>query len=169
MNILRSYRSLVCASVMVLSVTVSGCLPRGETSSLDEVFNMARNRFQVAFEATGSQASASQGDAAAAGAMSVSARANLDRVVKELDVFLRDTTVTGKVTAAGNIHEALSQLTTSAGYTSRPSLSEVSSQYAALAERMESAGVIDASTAKQAAMRAYTVLASELETTKFSL
>jgi hypothetical protein len=70
------------------------------------------------------------------------------------------------------IQTGLSALIVHAGYTSRPSLSEISKQYQVLVSQLEGTegpSSAEAGTLKLAAMRAYTVLAGELETTKFAL
>lgn len=146
--------------IVVLLTVLSSCAPRGETSSVDQIFNAARSRFDVAL--------ASASGSAESSGLSEVARAKLGQVTKALDVLVADGASVEKSAAAQEVQAAFSELLPVAGYTSRPTLAELGKQYETLAEGLRS-NQVDSATVKLAAMRAYTVLASELETTKFAL
>jgi hypothetical protein len=93
-----------------------------------------------------------------------------------LEGLLGSTAPHQQASMARSVEQELSSLLPHAGYTSRPSLTEVKKQFRELAETLShasgaqnSAAGSDLAVLKTAATRAYTVLAGELETTGFAL
>lgn len=154
-------RSLIIAlAVLVLA----SCAPRGETRSLDEVLKDAQSRFETVYSV-------------ALDSVNGDIKAQLESVTKALDGLVGHLAQGGSISPdqlanLRQIQTGLNALVSHAGYTSRPALSEISKQYQVLVSQLEATGSpasIEAGTLKLAAMRAYTVLAGELETTKFAL
>ncbi len=138
-----------------LVLVVSACMPRGETKTLDESLNIAKDRFEHAMlqnksnipaELAGSLNSLSENIKAFSAADSAS-----------------DLRREGKVIA-----DSLKPLTIKAGYTSRASFDEITGQYVNLSDE-NSESELHASVAKLLAQRTFHMLAAELETTRFAL
>ncbi len=127
---------------------LSGCGPRGETRTLDEVLQREKARF-----------AATQG-----GADSKVASRLAELRTKLDDLAFADKELTPK---AFDIAEALNGMLYSAGYTSRPGLSELISQFRLLDETGDPK--LDRARAKLLVARTFGALAAELETTKFAL
>ena len=145
-----------------------GCWPRGETKTLGEVFEIAKERYDEAI---------------------VSAKANgetkeqLANVVKNVGGFLEASGNRQTQESAGEVSNGLSDLVVNAGYTTRPALNELAKTYRGIAAPAERAGLatvdtsgdvtegweLDASAKRLLAARTYTALAQELETTAFQV
>ena len=139
---------ILLAGMGVFSFT--GCAPRGETRSLDEILSGAKSKYD-SVEKELSPAVLTQVN---------SLTSNLERALEkgsggELPAILRE--------AGGSLQE----LTLKAGYTSRAALSEFSAQFQELAR--QTPGDITSAQVKLLAARAYQLLLSEIETTKFAL
>jgi hypothetical protein len=145
------FRHLVKAAALGALFITSGCLPRGETITLDQVLQDAKNRF------------------AAADRKSVPEI--VSPVFEDLSTKLQQLTDANEsFDYSGNtraVSDLINEITPHAGYTSRPSLTELSSQY-----RFFKAGSSAAETKSKAKLlvsRTYTLLSGELETTKFQM
>lgn len=129
---------------------LSACAPRGETKTLDDIYQSSKARF-----------SAVQGAAVPA---------EIGQPLKQVSGRLEELSAQKGSQAsqtAGEVAELLAPLITKAGFTARPALGEVVSQYRMMAN---AAGKdIETPQAKLLAARTYALLASELETTKFSV
>lgn len=130
-----------------------GCGPRGESHSLDQVFADARTSYS-SVGTTGVP-----GDVAEA----------LKKLASELDTLADKAKSEGtdaKVLAKG-IADALDGLTSRSGMTQRASMTELVNQYRAAAH----SGALKAGDANLRLLtaRTYTLLSSELQTTKFGL
>jgi hypothetical protein len=145
----RSLSSLIIFAV--LSVSLIGCGPRGETLTLDEVLANAKQRY-------------SRISAAGAGQ-------DVQLVLGELQKGL-DTLSSGDMSAAQTELESiatnLNKLVSKAGYTVRPSLGEMLAQYRTLSQAA-AAGSLTVPQLKLLTARTYELLASEMETTKFGV
>ncbi len=161
MKVAPRFSLTLVASLLLL--VASGCAPRGETKSLDEVLGLARERFTSVQKRVPS------------GALSAEASKSLDQAMKAIDGALAASSIGEQAAQAKSLESAFSDLLPNAGYTSRAALTEVKKQYGQIAEQVsaEVAGLPPAADqvakVKLAAARAYTILASELETTGFNL
>ena len=156
---------LTCSRTLIaaLIITASGCAPRGESKSLDEVLALARERFSAVQKSV------------PANAMAGEASKSLDQAMKAIEGIVAASSLGEQATQAKSVEAAFSELLPNAGYTSRAALAEVQKQYGQIANQVsaEAAGLPPAADqvakVKLAAARAYTILASELETTGFNL
>lgn len=143
-------------SKLGVHLTVAACLlgvlvacgPRGESKSLDELLGAAKQRFsradaQQLDEAVGKQVQRLQAQLA---------------ILEQQDKFGPGPFLI--------IAQELSALEEHAGYTSRPSISELTDQFRLLGSEV---GQADSAKVKLMLSRAYNLLASELETTRFSV
>ena len=125
-----------------------GCGPRGETRTLDEVVKSARERFYVSSE----------------GKMPADVQMELTAVASRLDKVL-DSSATPLEVA--EIPKVLDGLITKAGYTSRPALGELLSQWVARSEISKEAA--SAASDKLLVARTFSALGSELKAVRFAL
>lgn len=131
----------------LLALTVSSCAPRGETKNLDQILDNARVRYQEAFDA-GMQG---EGDLQTKLASLSSA---LEKLLASTDTAL-----------AGEVEDSLRGLILHAGFTTRPAMNELSSQYGLLGEELN----VSPERKKLLISRTYRMLARELESTRFRL
>ena len=135
--------------LLVLTIiSVSACAPRGESKTLEEVLQLSQDRYSEASEEAGS----------------VKVAGVLKQTSRHLESLLGGDP-TGQSKLMYETANLLSDLTQNAGYTSRPAMTELVNQYRELghigrAERDQVALLVS---------RTYSILASELETTKFQL
>lgn len=150
---MKTLRTLLAASFLVLGLAstsaLSGCAPRGETKTLDEVLTEARDRFR----AVSSKAANSQ------------AQGSVNSLATKLDLISQ---AHGSLAAneVGAIADILQGLSLHAGYPSRPAIAELETQYRELSA---SAAGPSSAVAKLLAARTFTLVAGELETSAFSL
>ncbi|MFM1847273.1 MAG: hypothetical protein RL417_747 [Pseudomonadota bacterium] len=136
---------------VVVLFGAAGCMPRGETESLGDVLATAEARYRAISKSE----------------LPTDVSAALEKVAAELSGLTSAEDMngaTGKIAALG---ESLSALVTKAGFTSRPALNEIALQYRMLGSA--SGDSLTPAQVKLLASRTYSVLAAELETTKFSL
>ena len=141
--------SLTLASLMLGSMT--GCGPRGETKSLNEILTIAQTEFAEQLPNAGE------------------VKSNLAKIQNSLELLVNDQSDLNAVSqAAGSVADEMQLLISRAGYTSRPSFTELVNQFRDLrAEASE--GSAAANKLKLIATRTYGALASELATTKFTV
>ncbi len=151
-----------CSVILVVAFVtlLSGCAPRGETKTLDQVLSDAHSQF-VAIDKKVAQSSSRPSEVGKAVADSVQA----------VESLIATASVADTAKHARFMEQQLEMLTMKAGYTSRPSLTELKKQYAVMADNLEADQQKGKDTAavKLLAARTYNALASELETTNFSL
>lgn len=128
-----------------------GCMPRGETRTLAEVLAAAQARYA---------------DASKAGVSSEVA-AMLEKVNVDLQALTSSEDLTGANDEVAAIGEAIAALVSKAGFTSRTALNEIALQYRTLGGGPVE--TLSAAQVKLLASRTYSLLAAELETTKFGL
>lgn len=139
--------------IAAISTSVFGCLPRGESHSLDQVFNDARGSYISESLAGGAPAEVSE---------------QLKRVTVALDGFAGVNGVTVAPPSCNELADTLQGLSTHANYTVRPALAEIVNQLRGLeagGKKVE----VGTPTVKLLASRIYTLLTSELTTTKFKV
>ena len=148
----KAATSLALTALCSLSL-LSGCNPRGETRTLSEVLASAQEDFKAQLSNVGANADDVKGSI-------VEIQTNLEMLINEQS----DRAALSK--AASEIGAELATLTSRAGYTSRPALTELSTQYRQL-EADAAEGAAQLNRLKLMASRTYSALASELETTRF--
>ncbi|MCB0329215.1 MAG: hypothetical protein KDD70_06115 [Bdellovibrionales bacterium] len=147
-----------------------GCAPRGETKTLDEVFQIAKQRYERGI--TESKASSET-------------RERLLKIVSSFDEFVNAESEAQVKNASQLISDEMQALIMNAGYTTRPALGEIVKSYRGLAypeerESPVSTGgdgtssepapyELNESAKKLLVARSYTALAQELETTSFQV
>jgi len=136
-------------AALVLGLT--GCMPRGETKTLAEVLSSAQARYS---------------DVSKAG-LPADVTAVLDKVSADLQALTASDDVAGAAEKVAAVGDSIAGLVNKAGFTSRAALNEISLQYRALGSG--AADSITPAQVKLLASRTYSVLAAELETTKFAL
>lgn len=135
----------------ILLVALQGCMPRGESYTLDEVHGWAKERYQSAVKNF-----TPKSEEVKAGLVQIeSLLVKLDEAKPGSDL--------GETTKA--LADALVKISPRAGFTSRPALGALSEQYRVLAGNE----AVTTPQAKLIATRTYSLLASELEGIKFAL
>jgi len=131
---------------------VSGCAPRGESHTVEQVLTDAR----VEYQSVAAQAPA---DTSAALKFLTS---SLDRIAG----------IGGGGDAKAisqEIANSLTELSLKAGYPARPAMAELVNQYRTVATQGGSSVSIGAANLKLLAARTYSLVASELKTTQFKI
>lgn len=145
--------SLLC---LILG-SLLACAPRGETRSLDQVLEAARERY---------------------GAVSnVPVDPHVGQSLKAITQHLADLekplALPQFSQKSAMVADLLDSLDRKAGYTSRASLADIANQYRGLSSQANGQSNIDANAqlarARLLVARTYGLLASELETTKFAI
>jgi hypothetical protein len=147
------FASRLCSLfVVAASVCAVGCGPRGESHTVEQILDDARVSYQ----------SASTKVPSADAATMKSLQTSLDKLAG----------LGGGGDAkvvAGDIANSLNGLITRAGYTARPAMAELISQYRTVAADTASTVSIGAPNLKLLAARTYSLLSAELTTTQFRL
>lgn len=139
-----------------LSLAICSCAPRGETQSLSDILSQQRDRYRTA----------------ELKAKDVPVKAQLDQLSQKLSSMETVQDPTALKPATAEVRAALAGLLPHAGYTVRPALTEISNQYQALANGSSittDPALAGSPEIRLLLARTYSVLASELETGKFSL
>lgn len=146
---IRSEVSLASLFFMagVALIAIVGCGPRGETKSLDEVVAGARSSFYQRAEVV----------------KDAEVKDELAQAARLLEASI-DSPLDDSSARSERIAQILQSLTTRAGYTSRPALGELQSQWLAGAE-----GGMTSEAGKLLAARTFSLLASELDGIGFAL
>jgi hypothetical protein len=149
-----SFRNRI-ASLCVVGVsllTVSGCAPRGESHTVEQILTDARSSYQ--------SASASfSGDVSPA----------LKSLSSSLDRLAGIGGAGDAKTISGEIATGLTDLSGKIGYTSRAAMAELVSQYRTVSESSGSAASIGAPSLKLLVARTYSLVTAELKTTQFKI
>jgi hypothetical protein len=145
----RCSKSLKLASLsVVFALAFSACAPRGESKSLTEVLEAAKERYALVKDVS----------------TSPEVTDSLKAVLTELDAVENSKGVLA-TSNANKLALTLNGLIEHAGFTSRPAMTELMNQYLHVAEH----GAQNADATLLLASRTYSLLASELETTKFGV
>lgn len=141
--------------IVLFGLISSGCMPRGETITLDQSLDIAKERFSNAMLVT-------------KGSIPSEVAPSLDTLKSDLERLAAINSLAGYQQESKGIADTLRPLLGKAGYTSRVSLDEILKQYVVASE-----GTVEIAfspgTAKLLAQRTYHVLSAELENTRFSL
>lgn len=137
--------------VVAITVGLIACAPRGESKSLNEVVAIAKNRFALVQEVP----------------VDAAVKESLKPVVKALEDIVNNPRGGGVTKNSKVIAVALSELSMRTSYTNRPALGELLSQY--LVMSTTPASEVNGASVKLLAARTYSLLASELETRRFTL
>lgn len=137
---------------LLLSLLI-GCAPRGESRQLGEVLDSAQLRYQTAKP----------------GQLADGVAAQLSRVETSLKALTGAPVVAAEIAkSCGEIASSLQLLGSQASYTVRPGLAELEKQFRTCVE-VEAVTSASGASYKLLSARLYAVLASELETTRFSV
>ncbi len=135
-----------------LLAAVSGCAPRGESHTVEQILADARSAYQ---------------------SVAVSAPAETGAALKFLATSLDRIAGLGGGGEAKAISQEiasmLSDLSLKAGYTARPAMAELINQYRTVANSSNSSLSIGAPNLKLLAARTYSLVTSELKTTQFKI
>jgi len=135
--------------LLIMLILQSGCLPRGETRSLDQVYQSSKQRFYAR----------SEGD------LPSGVGEDLKTIAGNLEQAAH-TPASGPL--ASQVAKTLETLTFKAGYTSRPAFGEIIKQWRAV-EAHPPQSSRSQSSITLLASRTFSVLASELGGVRFSL
>ena len=142
-----------CAVLTAILGTALGCGPRGESHSLEQVFNDARSAYSTT---------------ALAGVPSDVAE-SLKTLAADLDRLAGIGGGGDAKEVSRGVANTLDNLVTRSGMTQRPSMTELVNQYRALAKDGQTPVSVGAPNVKLLVARTYTLLKSELSSTKFGL
>ena len=151
------FKTLILVLCLCL-ISLVGCGPRGETKTLAEVLSLAKESF--------AQAVAHVSDA--------QVKAQVSEVSTNLEKILADSaSANGNAGAAVStstvaIADKLGELVKVAGFPTRPAMGELATQFRVLSTDAGK-GAVNPARVKLLAARTYSLLASELETTQFSV
>jgi NAD(P)-dependent dehydrogenase (short-subunit alcohol dehydrogenase family) len=168
-SLLKIFITTICLISLILIAT--GCAPRGETKSLDEILQIAKSRYETAIVKSKAPELV---------------RGELVKLIKNFEAFVNDSNDQSSVRqAASAISGILDMMVSNAGYTTRPAMTEISRTYRGVAypdqkdvlttitENTTQAAVENPvalpgqATRKLLVARTFSMLAQELETTSF--
>lgn len=138
-------------AILFLLLSIAACAPRGENKSIDEVFALQKQNFA---------------QVAAAAQLKDPVSGNLREIAAQLERLALESEPAQVASHSKEIADAFVTLIPRAGFTSRPAMTELQSQFLAVSQDGKA---LDQSSRKMLAARTYSALASELETTKFNL
>lgn len=141
--------------IVVVCLLSFGCKPRGETISLDQSLEIAKQRFAKARLLSQTKVPAD-------------VSASLDNLKTDLERLSTVASLQSYQQESKSIAEALKPLVAKSGYASRVSIEEIYKQYV-MASETSADFAFAPGTAKLLAQRTYHVLSSELENTRFAL
>ncbi|NBW40170.1 hypothetical protein EBR25_04095 [bacterium] len=171
---IRSFtRHFFLFAVVVGLGFLASCAPRGETKSLDEVFQIAKARYERGL---------------ASAELSTETSEKLTQLTGIMDSLLQASSDNEVVEAATRAEALLGELVTQSAYTNRPAMGEISKAYRSLTGLsgrevplsvsadpstsravQDAGGITNADTRKLLVARSYNLLAQELETTSFQV
>jgi hypothetical protein len=143
-------RPVIKIAILLTITALSACAPRGESKTLDEVFKIAKQRY------------------ASVQSVEVGAKAKepLQTLVADLTKLESDKLPADYDKTATNIGNVLTDLSFHSSYTTRPSLGELSKQFRLIGEK---SSATNPAAVKLLVSRTYSLIASELETSKFNI
>lgn len=141
-------------------LVVCGCEPRGETKTLQQVLELARNAFE---QAKGGSVAL---DPEISGVVS--------KLTSNFEILLTSTDMSAVQAKCGEIADALAQVVTRAGFTARPAFGELINEFRTLGSAAPNGGTADFAANNRAPLRllvarTYRLLASELAATRFQV
>ena len=145
MKLLKQLTSLLA---LITLLSFMACAPRGESNTVDEIYQAAKLRF--------------------ANSMRGKAPEGVESLSKNLEAYAKAESAVAAAGTAGQIADGLSAITEKAGYTTRPALDQLMKQFRYLSAAKKDSAVNKAALRLLAARTLHT-LASELETTAFAL
>jgi hypothetical protein len=139
-------------SSLAVMLAATGCQPRGESHTLEQILSDARNGYT---------------------ALNVAAIGDTSAVLNQLKVDLDKLAGLGAggdaKELAGKVSATLGDLAERSGFTVRPAMSELMNQYKVIAAQEGAAISIGAPNLQLLVARTFSLLTTELSTSKFSL
>ena len=129
---------------------ISSCAPRGETRTLDEILDGSRQRYQEAL----------------AGGVEGDLNTQLTGLASRLEQLLSSDNSAGSGAIAEEVETSLRDLILHSSFTTRPAMGELTSQFALFSGDSNGGGD---ERKKLLVSRTYSMLARELETSRFRL
>lgn len=149
-------RQVNCVSSLIFAgvsfCLISGCAPRGESHTVDEILSDARSNYQSVFASKPS-----------------SYKDQLASLATSLDKLAGVGGGGDAKVVSGGIANSLQDLIGHAGLTVRPAMTELINQYRVVAESASRDISIGAPNLKLLVARTYTLIAGELKTTQFKI
>ena len=149
-------------SALFVTLSCIGCT-RGESNSLDEIVGDSKARFSDAAHGSLSR-------------VPETVRGDLSDLASRLEDFSRQSAATSLNSEAADISRRILALVPHSGFTSRPALTQLATQYAAFGnvegvgtEQVEAAASGSVGERQLLSARTFSALAAELEGTAFSL
>ena len=136
----------------VVAAFVSGCGPRGESHTVEQIFTDARSNYSQ----TAAQASTTVGDA-------------LKNVTASLDKIAGQGGGGDARQISAGIADTLTDLLPKSGFTQRAAMTELINQYRQISSSTGAPLTLGAANLKLIAARTYTLLSAELTSTKFRI
>lgn len=151
MNTTRSKLLSICVAACT-AFLVSGCGPRGESHTVEQVFSDAR----AAYSQMSAQVAPEVGAA-------------LKNVTASLDKIAGQGGGGDARQISGSLADGLTDLLPKAGFTQRAAMTELINQYRQLSTASGAPLTLGAANLKLVAARTYTILSAELTSTKFRI
>ncbi len=137
-------------SLITLSLTVfTGCEPRGETKTLDQVFEIAKDHYDSLVSSNATE----------------EIKAKMANLSGSFENMVGQENSEAIKTEAGRVADQLSDLAGDMGYTQRPSVGEIINQFRSLSTE----SLPSKSEVKLLVARTMNILSSELESVNFKL
>lgn len=145
-------RSILLSLSSVVLVAMTGCQPRGESHTLEQILSDARSGYS---------------------ALSVESSAEVGTMLNQLKTDLDKLAGLGgggdARELAGQVSGILGQLAEKSGFTVRPAMTELMNQYKAIADGSGTTVSIGAANLQLLVARTFSLLTAELSTSKFAL
>jgi len=142
----------IVLSTLAVVVTAVGCQPRGESHTLEQILSDARSGYT---------------------ALNVAAAGDTSAVLNQLKVDLDKLAGLGAggdaKELAGKVSATLGDLAQRSGFTARPAMTELMNQYKVIATQEGTAVSIGAPNLQLLVARTFSLLTTELSTSKFAL
>lgn len=145
----RIFSFVVAAASLAL---VSGCAPRGEAHSVEQILNDARSAYSEMGQDVAPDVATS-----------------LKSLTGSLDKLAGLGGGGDARQVSASIADGLNSLMTRSGFTQRPAMAELINQYRSLSNATGAPTALGAPNLKLVVARTYTILTSELTSTKFKL
>ena len=148
----KSLTRVTTSVFALLAFTLTACLPRGESHTVDQIFSDAKVAY-ARMSVSGLPADVTQ---------------SLSKITQDIDILAGVGGAGDAKSVAKEVSGSLDSLISKSGMTQRASMTELVNQYRVIA-KSEGAVSIQAPQLKLIAARTYALLKAELTSTKFGL